>query len=254
MIFVPPLPTHYSSSYSLRHGSRNLSPAHRLLHARRPRPPRDLSPAPHLHPRRVQPTRRAPPTRRSPARLQRHARAPRERGRAHPARVHRAAPRAAARTDGPRAHPGIRDRRRGAERARHACALVVRWRRGRRDARGGRPHAPRPALVGDCDAPAARRARDDRDGVCGWRSRRHQARLVRRDRSARVAPGVSCLILNSSFVPRVSAHVTQRGAVLWRLSSHTLPLARVGSSTRRKEGNAAGRTCQEARRDLADDV
>ncbi|KAH9037077.1 hypothetical protein EDB85DRAFT_654433 [Lactarius pseudohatsudake] len=236
MIPVPALPTHYSSSYSpnlqLRHGPRNLSPAHRLLHVRRPRPPRDLSPAPHLHSRRVQPTRRATPTRRSPPRLQRHARAPRERGRAHRARVYRAAPRAAARTDGPRAHPGIRDRCCGAERAQHARALVVRrprWRRGRRDARGGQAYALRPALAGDRDAPAARRARDDRNGVCRRRSR-HQARLVHCDRSARMAPGVSRLILNSSFVPRVSWAVhMSRSAVLYFGAFHRIHCLLRGS-------------------------
>ena len=47
-------PQHY-------HGPRDISPSHSMLHTRHPRPPCDLSPAPHLHPRRIQPARRALP-------------------------------------------------------------------------------------------------------------------------------------------------------------------------------------------------
>ncbi|KAF8259425.1 hypothetical protein EI94DRAFT_1834423 [Lactarius quietus] len=53
------------------------------------------------------------------------------------------------------------------------------------------PAAPRLALAGHRDAPPPWRARDDRDGTGHRRACRHQARLVHRDRSAGMAPGVS---------------------------------------------------------------
>ncbi len=61
------------------------------------------------------------------------------------------------------------------------------------------PPAPRPALAGHRDAPAARCAWDGRDGAGHRRPRRHQARLVHRDRGARVAPGVSRPVLSLFF-------------------------------------------------------